>query len=36
MKSGSKNNKDSKDNIPLLNIFVAIYLIIIVVQQLIR
>jgi hypothetical protein len=36
MKSSSKDNKDNKDNIPLLNFIVAIYLIIFVIQQLIR
>ena len=36
MKSGSKDNKDRKDNIPILNCFVAIYLIIIGILQLIR
>jgi hypothetical protein len=39
MKSKSKdnnNNKDSRDNFPLLNCFVAVYLIIIGILQLIR
>ncbi|MGA3280843.1 MAG: DUF3096 domain-containing protein [Smithella sp.] len=36
MKSSNKDNKDSKDNIPVLNCFVAIYLIIIGILQLIR
>jgi hypothetical protein len=36
MKSNSKDNKDSRDNFPLLNCFVAVYLIIIGILQLIR
>jgi hypothetical protein len=36
MKSSSTDNKDSRDNIPLLNFIVAIYLIVFVIQQLIR
>jgi hypothetical protein len=36
MKSSSKHNKDNKDNIPILNCFVAIYLIIIGILYLIR
>ena len=36
MKSSRKDNKDSKDSIPILNCFVAIYLIIIGILHLIR
>jgi hypothetical protein len=36
MSSSSRDNNDSKDNVPILNIFAAIYLIIIGILALIR
>jgi len=32
----NKNNKDSRDNIPVLNFIVAVYLVVFGIQQLIR